>query len=382
MFKNIKIDFSWARFLAIVIKEFIHIKRDKPTIYMMVGIPLMQLILFGFAINTNPRHLPTAVVAADQSNFVRTFLQALENTDYFQLIKGYQTEKQAEDLMMQNKALFIVTIPPDFSRNLVKGKRPQLLVDADATDPSAVGVAISELKTLSADVFNSDLQGLLAPIQSKPFPVDFIVHLRYNPESITQYNIVPGLLGVILTMTMVFITALAITRERERGTMENLLATPARPLEVITGKIVPYILVGYIQAVIILLATRYVFFVPISGSLFLLLVSCIPFLAANLAMGLTFSTLAENQLQAVLSAVFFFLPSILLSGFMFPYYGMPKWAQIIGDTLPLTHFMIIVRGILLKGIGMKMIWHETWPILLFTLIVVIAGLKRFRRTLD
>lgn len=376
-----KFYFSWRRLLAVLIKEFIQLVRDKATLAMMIGIPIIQLVLFGFAINTNPRHLPTVLLANDHSPYTRLFIKAMENTEYFKFIEAATTEKQAQSFLDKGKALFVVTIPPNFTRDLISGKKPQILVEADATDPVAIYSAIAALQTLSTSVFDEELKGLARAPATTP-PYEIVIHQNYNPEAITAYNIVPALVGVTLTLTMVFITALAMTRERERGTMENLLATPVRPLEVIFGKIAPYIIIGYVQIILILLIAHFVFFVPITGSISLLLVAAFPFIAANLAMGLTFSTIARNQLQAVQGAMFFFLPSILLSGFMFPFYGMPIWAQWIGSALPLTHFIRIIRGILLKGNDFSIVLNSLWPILIFTLIVILIGLKRFRQTLD
>lgn len=379
---NAKKGFSLNRLWGIITKEFIQIKRDRPTIIMMIAIPLMQLMLFGFAINTNPKNLPTAIVSADNSMFTRMLFQGMKNTEYFKFVKPVNTLQEAEDLMKKNKVLFIISIPQNFTHDLIRGKKPQVLLEVDATDPVSSGNAVSAITNLMNTVFNLELTGNLANLQSTPPPATLVTHLKYNPLIITQYNIVPGLLGVVLTMTMVFITALSMTRERERGTMENLLATPIRPVEVIIGKIAPYVLIGYVQAGLILSAAKFIFHVPVEGSIVLLLLACLPFIAANLAMGLTFSTLAKNQLQAINGAMFFFLPSLLLSGFMFPFQGMPQWAQYIGEMLPLTHFIRIVRGILLKGNGFYEIWPDLWPILLFILVVVLIGVKRFRKTLD
>jgi ABC-2 type transport system permease protein len=275
-----------------------------------------------------------------------------------------------------------VNIPEDFTRRLLRGERPTVLIEADASDPAATGPAIAAARTLANSIFDRDLTGALAPLRGKAGPVDFQIHAHYNPENITQYNVVPGLMGVVLTMTMVVITALAITRERERGTMENLLATPVRPTEVMIGKIIPYIIVGYIQVTLILIAAHFLFHVPMVGSLALVYVIALLFIAANLAVGITFSTLAKNQLQAVQMAFFFFLPSILLSGFMFPFRGMPEWAQWIGTCLPLTHFLRIIRGILLKGNGPLEILPEIWPLLIFVVVAMAVGVKRYRQTLD
>lgn len=375
-------NFSFTRLWAMIIKEFWQIKRDRPTLIMMIGIPLMQLIMFGFAINANPHNLPTALVSADNGPYVRTFLQAVENTEYFKFLPGNKTEQEAQYLLASNKTQFVINIPANFSRDLARGTQPSILVEADATDPSATSFALSALNNLVPVVFKNNLTGSLSFVQTNRPAFNLIIHSLYNPESITQYNIIPGLLGVTLTLTMVFITALAMTRERERGTMENLLATPVRPLEIIVGKITPYIVIGYIQAILILLAAYFIFHVPNAGSVPLLLITCLPFIAANLAMGLTFSTISKNQLQAVQGSMFFFLPSMLLTGFMFPFHGMPYWAQIIGNILPLTHFLLITRGILLKGNGPGIVWLEVWPILLFTTVVIGIGLKWFRQTID
>ena len=374
--------FAFHRFWAIVLKEFIQMKRDRVTFAMMIGIPLMQLMLFGFAINSDPRHLPTAIRAADQGPFARTLVQALRTSDYFQIVHEAETETETQRLLQLGDVQFVINIPEDFSRKLLRGERPTVLVEADATDPAATGPALAAVNTLASSIFNRDLPGPLARLQAKAGPVDFRIHAHYNPENITQYNVVPGLMGVVLTLTMVVITALAITRERERGTMENLLATPVRPFEVMAGKILPYIAVGYIQVTLILVAARCLFGVPMVGSLPLLYAVALFFIAANLAMGITCSTLAKNQLQAVQMAVFFFLPSILLTGFMFPFRGMPEWAQAVGSCLPNTHFLRIVRGILMKGNGPLEIAPELWPLLLFLVVAMAVGVKRYRQTLD
>ena len=374
--------FTFHRLWAVVLKEFIQMKRDRVTFGMMVGIPLMQLLMFGYAINSDPRHLPTAVRAADQGPFARTLVQALRTSDYFHLVREAATEAEAARLLQLGDVQFVINIPEDFSRKLLRGERPTVLIEADATDPAATGPALAAVNALADTVFNRDLPGPLTRLRAKDGPVDFRIHAHYNPENITQYNVVPGLMGVVLTMTMVVITALAITRERERGTMENLLATPVRPFEVMVGKILPYIAVGYIQVTLILVAAHFLFHVPMLGSLTLLYAVSLLFIAANLAVGITFSTLAQNQLQAVQMAFFFFLPSILLSGFMFPFRGMPDWAQAIGSCLPNTHFLRIIRGILLKGNGLAEIMPEIWPLLVFLVVAMTIGVKRYRQTLD
>jgi ABC-2 type transport system permease protein len=374
--------FSWARFWAVLMKEFVQMRRDRLTFAMMVGIPILQLILFGFAINSDPRALPTAVLSADNSVFSRSFLRAVENSGYFRIVRQLSSESEAERLLAEGTVQFVISVPENFSRKLVRGEQPVVLVEADATDPAATSNALSALKTLNQTALARDLDGSLAHLQNGPPPFEVRVHRRYNPEGITQYNIVPGLIGTILTMTMVIMTSLAMTREHERGTMENLLATPVRPIEVMTGKIVPYIIVGYIQVAIILAAAKLLFTVPVVGSVALLSVVLVLFIAANLGVGFTFSTLAKNQLQAMQMAFFFFLPSILLSGFMFPFRGMPGWAQWLGEVLPLTHFLRVLRGILLKGNGAAEIWPELWPIALFLLAAAAIALMRYRETLD
>lgn len=374
--------FSFRRLTAIITKEFIQMKRDRVTLAMIVMIPLMQLILFGFAINSNPKNLPTALVSADSSAFTRSFIQGMKNTEYFKFLPQTFTEKQAEHLLTIGRIQFIINIPPGFSRELVRNEHPEILLTADATESMASANAITAMNTLSSSIFNRELVGPLAKLNTDQPLFNLRLHAKYNPELITQYNIVPGLMGVILTMTMVIITALAITREYERGTMESLLATPARPLEVMLGKVIPYIIVGYVQAALIVLAAYYLFHVPIDGNLLLLFIAALPFIAANLSVGVTFSTIAENQLQATQMSFFFFLPSILLSGFMFPFYGMPMWAQKVGSILPLTYFLRITRGIMLKGTSFAETWPNIWPILIFMVIALLIGLKRYRQTLD
>ena len=292
--------FSFARLGAMLAKEFTQMRRDRMTFGMMLGIPLLQLVLFGFVINADPKHLPTAVLSADPGPFGRTLLETIKNSSYFDFVRVLETEREADELLARGGVQFVVSIPADFTRELLRGKRPSVLVEADATDPAATGNAMGALRTIASSALQHDLKGPLAWLaEDADAPIDLRIHSRYNPEAITQYNIVPGLMGVILTMTMVMITALAITRERERGTMENLLSMPTRPSEVLIGKIIPYILFGYVQVTVILLAGRFLFGVPMEGSLALLLVAAFVFILANLAMGITFSTIAGNQLQAV-----------------------------------------------------------------------------------
>jgi len=377
-----RLHFSARRLWAMIVKEFTQMRRDRVTFAMMLGIPLIQLTLFGLAINSDPRHLPTAVLLADRGPQGRTILNALKNSTYFDFTGLVNTEIEGRNLLARNGAQFVINIPENFSRDLLRGDRPAILVEADATDPAATGQAIGALSPLFDQALQNDLKGPLDFLNGTPGPIDLRVHALYNPEAITQYNIVPGLMGVILTMTMVMITGLAITRERERGTMENLLSMPTRPSEVLIGKIVPYVMVGYIQIGLILVAAHALFHVPMLGSIGVLLAAAFIFIVANLSLGITISTVASNQLQAVQMTFFFFLPSILLSGFMFPFRGMPHWAQWLGEVFPLTHFLRIVRGILLKGSGPADIAQDVLPLLLFAAVVLTIGVKRYRQTLD
>ncbi|KVQ64942.1 ABC transporter permease [Burkholderia territorii] len=374
--------FSVARWWSIVLKEFLQLRRDRVTFAMIVGVPIIQLALFGFAINTDPKHLPTAMIVADSSPFARSFVAAMRNSAYFDIVATLPDETAGRHALARGDVQFVLSVPADFSKRLLRGERPSLLVEADATDPVATASAIGALPGLVQPVADKDLTGPLAHLNGRPAAFDVVLHRLYNPEGITQYNVVPGLMGVILTMTMVMMTGLAITRERERGTMENLLATPVRPLEVMTGKIVPYVFIGLIQVSIILAAARYVFDVPFVGGVFAIYLSALLFIAANLTVGITLSSLAQNQLQAMQLAVFYFLPNILLSGFMFPFAGMPKWAQFVGNLLPLTYFNRLVRGILLKGNDWADLWPSVWPVAVFTLVVMGIALRFYRRTLD
>jgi ABC-2 type transport system permease protein len=374
--------FSWDRFVAVVVKEFMQVRRDRLTFAMMIGIPVIQLVLFGFAINMDPKGLPLAVVSAESSPYSRTLVRALEASGYYRVVAQPSSEAAAERLLAEGEVQFVLHIPTDFSRRLERGERPVVLMEADAADPAATGNALAALQSLAQSVVDRDLGGALGGLRAVAPAFEMRVHRRYNPEGITAYNIVPGLMGVVLTMTMVMMTALAMTRERERGTMENLLATPVRPFEVMAGKILPYILIGYVQVVVILVTARLLFQVPMVGSLALLSAILVLFIAANLAVGFTFSTLARNQMQAMQMTFFFFLPSMLLSGFMFPFRGMPGWAQAIGELLPLTHFLRIVRGILLKGNEWGDVALEVGALAAFLVVAAAVAMGRYRETLD
>src|SRR5437868_5306791 len=373
--------FSFSRWMGIIVKEFIQLKRDRLTFGMIIGIPVIQLVLFGYAINADPKRLPTAVLSADSSPYSRTLLSAMQTSGYFRITHNVRDEDEIDDLLAKGRVQFAITIPENFGRKLVRGERPVLLVEADASDPSAVGNAVAALQQV-VNSLSRDLSGTLAEMKPVAAPVDVRVHRRYNPEAVTAYNVVPGLIGTILTMTMVLMTGLAMTRERERGTFENLLSTPALPIEVMTGKIVPYILIGLIQVSLIIGCALALFEVPMQGNPLLLYFLVLLCIAANLTLGITFSSIARNQLQAMQMTFFFFLPSILLSGFMFPFRGMPEWAQWLGSVLPLTHFLVLVRGIMLKGNGALDLWPDVWPILVFMVVVILIGLGFYKRTLD
>ena len=359
-------------------KEFIQLRRDRVSFAMIIMIPLVQLILFGYAINTNPRNLPTAVLLQEQSDLARSILAALENTKYFKITELPHTEAELDQLLVSGKVLFAVEIPANFERAVRRGDQPAMLIAADGTDPVASGSAFGALSQV--------LQTALAHDRDIPasgtLPFEIRAHVRYNPAGLSQLNIVPGLVGTILTMTMLIFTALSVTREIERGTMESLLAMPITPLEIMLGKIAPYVLVGFVQASLIIGIGITLFGVPLMGSLLLLALLSTLFITANLAIGYTFSTIAQNQLQAMQMSLMFFLPNILLSGFMFPFAGMPVWAQWIGEVLPLTHYLRIVRSIMLKGSGLTAMHNDALALFVLTLVAMGVAVTRFRRTLD
>jgi ABC-2 type transport system permease protein len=348
----------------------------------MIFIPLVQLMLFGYAINTDPKHLPTAVLIQDDSVFTRSFMAALRTSDYFDLRTIAAGEDELDGLLLSGAVQFGVQIPANFGRDLIRGEKPAILVVADATDPVATGAAIGALQGLSASVFSRDLIGPAASLAPKPAPYEVRIHRRYNPTGATRLNIVPGLMGTILTLTMLIFTALSVTREIERGTMESLLSMPITPVEIMLGKIIPYVIVGFLQAALIVGIGVVLFGVPILGSLTLLAALSALFITTNLSVGYTFSTIAQNQLQAMQMSMMFFLPNILLSGFMFPFAGMPTWAQWIGEALPLTHYIRIVRAIMLKGSGLAELHYEAAALAGLTLFAMTIAVTRFRRTLD
>ncbi len=371
-------DGFWRKTWAMVVKEFIQLKRDRVSFAMIIMIPLVQLMLFGFAINTNPRHLPTAVLLQENSDLARSVLAALRNTDYFKVTQLPRTEAQVDELLASGTVLFAIEIPVNFERDVRRGDRPAMLVVADATDPVAAGSALGALGQVLQTALTHDRDVPDTPVM----PFEIRTHARYNPAGVTQLNIVPGLVGTILTMTMLIFTALSVTREIERGTMENLLSMPITPVEIMLGKIVPYIMVGFVQASLIIGIGVTLFGVPVVGNLFLLAALSTLFITANLSIGYTFSTVAQNQLQAMQMSMMFFLPNILLSGFLFPFAGMPTWAQYVGEALPLTHYLRIVRAIMLKGSSIGDLRYDAVALFILMLIAMTIAVTRFRRTLD
>ncbi|PYF04808.1 ABC-2 type transport system permease protein [Rhodopseudomonas faecalis] len=368
----------WRRTYAMLVKELLQLLRDRVSFGMIIFMPVMQLLLFGYAINTTPRHLPTAVLLQEDTDLGRSILKALENTAYFRFTHEVHNVEQFDALLLSGQVLFGVEIPRGFERAVRRGERPALLVAADATDPVAAGSALSALGQIAQSALMHDRVGGEPAVP----PFEIRAHARYNPAASSRLNIVPGLVGTILTMTMLIFTALSVTREIERGTMENLLSMPITPVEVMLGKILPYVLVGFIQATLIVSIGVLLFGVPILGSLIMLALLSTLFITTNLAIGYTFSTLVQNQLQAMQASMMFFLPSILLSGFMFPFAGMPKWAQYIGECLPLTHYLRIVRSIMLKGASLENLRYDAIALVVLMLVAMTIAVTRFRRTLD
>ena len=373
---------SLSRIAAVVAKEFIQLVRDRLTYAMIIGVPIGQLLLFGYAINSDPKHLPTAVLVQDQGEFSRSVIGALQRSQYFAVVSAARSQAEMDRLMRRGEIQFAITIPGDFTRRVVRHDDPQLLVEADASDPTATGAAVAALSQLPQYALMHDLKGPLATPPATGPPFEVVVQRRYNPESITSYNIVPGLLATILTLTLVMMTALAVTRETERGTMEMLLSTPIRPLEVMIGKLTPYVVVGVVQAAIILVLARLLFGVPLEGGWLALAIGMLLFIVGSLALGFLISTVACNQLQAMQMSVFYFLPSILLSGFLFPFRGMPVWAQWLGTILPVTHMLRVVRGSVLKGVGLGDQLANLGALALFTVVVAGLAVKQYRTTLD
>ena len=374
--------FSLSRFMAVLLKEFIQMRRDRVTFGMMIGLPIVQLLLFGFAINADPRHLPTLVEVGDDGPLVRSILSGMDVSGYFDFRSTVEGVGAGEDALRRGEANFVVVIPDGFERDVIRGLRPQILISADASDPSAVGGAMSAMSAIIEGAISQTLSGPLAGLANGPPPFSVVVHREFNPEGRTSTNIVPGLLAIILSMTMVMITAVAIVKERERGTMEMLISTPVRPLEVMLGKILPYVVVGYIQTIVFVLAAGLVFKVPFEGSMLAFFIGFNLFILDNLALGFLISTVARNQMQAMQLSFFTILPSVLLSGFMFPFAGMPGWAQAIGSMVPATHFIRLVRKVMLKGAGIGDVSAEFLALTVILVVISIAAMLRYRQTLD
>lgn len=375
-------DLSWARVLAVILKEMVQMRRDRPTFAIMIAMPIIQLILFGYAINNDPRHMPAVVEMREDGPLTRAFLASLSATSYVDIVAVATRAEDGEAMLRSGEASFLIVIPEGFERRMVRGERPQILIAADASDPVAAGGVISAIERVAQQAFTPDLEGSLSFLARAPAPYEIVVHRRYNPAGITAFNIVPALLGIILTMTMVMITSIALTRETERGTMENLLATPVRPMEVMIGKTTPYVFVGAVQVVIVLAVATLLFHIPFNGSLLAFLTAVTLFIFTNLMLGYLISTLARTQMQAIQMTFFLFLPSMLLSGFMFPFRAMPAWAQAIGEALPITHFLRMVREVMLKGAGFSDVLDDMTPLALILAVLATLALARFRRTLD
>ena len=374
--------FYFKRWWGIVIKEFQELRRDKLSAGMLLIIPLIQIILFGYAINTDPHHLATAILDEDKSQFSRAMITAMKNSEYFNFTESFSTEQQAESAIKQGRVQFIVTFPADFTHNILRKKSAEMLVQADATDPATIANALATLKELPTNVIRQNLPNILQDADTQTNPFRIKIQRLYNPEGNTHYNVVPGLIGIVLTTTLVLMAGLSISRERENGTLESLLITPVRPIDVLLGKIAPYILIGFVQSLIICLICRYIFNVPIDGDIISLVLAILLFVIASLSVGISLSVFATNQLQSMQLAFFYFLPSVLLTGYMFPFRGMPEWAQAIGSVLPLTYFLRLIRGIMLKGNTIIAMWAEVWPLIVFSLIFLSIGLYFYRKTLD
>jgi ABC-2 type transport system permease protein len=374
--------FSFSRFLAVLVKEFIQMRRDRVTFAMMVALPIVQLLLFGYAINTDPRHLPTLIDIRDSGPLTRALVAGLNNSTYFDIRGAVSGEKQADAAFAAGRATFIIVVPGNFERDVVRGEKPSVLLAADASDPTATGGAVGALNGIIQAALADSLPGALKHLAPQAAPHDIIVHKHFNPAGVTAFNIVPGLLAIIISMTMIMITAVAIVRETERGTMETLISTPVRPAEVMLGKILPYVLVGYVQTLVFLVIALVLFAVPFEGSGWAFLAGLNLFIVVNLALGFLFSTVARNQMQAMQMSFFFILPSVLLSGFMFPFAGMPGWAQAVGSVIPATHFVRIVRKVMLKGAGMVDIVPDMTALGLIMVVITVIAMLRYRQTLD
>ncbi|KTD67740.1 MULTISPECIES: ABC transporter permease [Legionella] len=370
------------RVLSVAKKEFIQIKRNMSTFLFLFLVPIMQILLFGFMINTNPKYLPTAVISSEIDSFTRTLLEGFKHTEYFSLDTFARTEREAENLLLSGKGLFVINIPPNFTRSLLRGEKPHVLIEADASDPVAISNAFRAAADLPAQLFEHDLQGALGYLPSQQTPFEFDIHAKFNPEGFSQYNIIPGLISVLMFTTLTLLTAMSITAEYEVGTFETLLITPLSAANIILGKVIPHFIVGYLILFMLLIISFFVFSVPFYGSFLLYLFIMAPYSIGSLAMGLAISAFAKTQFQAVASTNAYILVAVMISGFLFPFSGMPMWAQYISQLIPLTHFLRVTRNIMLKGADFSILWPDIWPILLFMVFIVISATLLFRKTLD
>ena len=374
--------FSWQRLIAIIKKEFIQLKRDRGTLGMIIMLPIIQLLLFGYAINTDPKNLPTAIISEDNTFLTRSIVAGLQNSEYFRVTHHISSDKQGDKLLKQGKVFFVISIPDNFTQNVIRGAKPEILLQADATDPTAISNAVSSLNGITNKIIKENMKGNLSYLKNQPSPFSIIVHKLYNPEGFTKYNIVPGLIGLVLIFSGVMMTALAITREREKGTMENLLSMPIKPIEIMMGKIIPFVFIGLFQVGIVLLIAYFLFSIPIFGSVLLLFSCSLLFIICNLAIGFLISTIAKNQTQALQMSVFVILPSVVMTGFMFPFQAMPIWAQAIAKCIPLTYFLKIARGIILKGADFIDIFPNLWPLGVIVAFLTIITLHIYKNSLD
>lgn len=373
-----------TRIFGLIRKEFIIISNDRGTIAMLIVLPIMLLILFGFAIRLDPKHLPTAIISYDHTPLIRSFISNLEASQYFKITDTSNNERKKNEEFASGRISISITIPQNFTREYVRGENPQMLVEIDGSDPGSSATALGNVQPIlnqAIKQFSKNGLGFRARNQSSR-DVNLVIHRLYNESNLSEYNIIPGLIGVLLTLTMVMLTSTAITSEKESGTMEMLLSTPLKSTEIILGKVVPYVLLGYLQLTSVLIFGKLLINLPIEGSLFLLYLAAAPFIIANLMVGMIFSTIAKTPMQSMQLSVFFQLPSMFLSGYIFSFFGMPLWARAIGYCLPMTYFMRIARGILLKANSFAQIVPNIIPIIFICLILIFVTGKIFKTKLD
>ncbi len=374
------LNFSFTRWIGVVIKEIHELRRDKISISMLILTPIFQLIILGYAVQMDPRQVPTALLNYDNARMSQVFVTAAQNTSYFSM-RQMASEEEANNAFVRGDVIFIVTIPQGFTEKLLRGEKPQILIQGDAIDPMTIGNALSAIVQAAKSMFQHDLpQALRTEEASDNF--ELVIHRMFNPEGITQYNTIPGIIGSILSTTLILMTALSITRERENGAIENLLISPLTSLEVIVGKITPFILIGMFQSLLILLSAVFLFDIPLAGNFFLLFTILVVYIFLCLSIGIAISSVAQSQLQALQMSSFYFIPSIMLSGFISPFISMPGWAQAIGSCLPLTYFIRLVKGVMLKGYTAAELMPSLLPLIAIAVIVIGIGLKMYHKTLD